>query len=132
MARGPKPKSTALRVVDGTFRPDRHQAQAESEPMPEGELEKPKYLKGRASKIWDREAPVLSWLTRADSAMFGVWCSLQAEFEERPEDMVASRIGQLKSIGAELGLTSSGRARMGVSGKKKDVDPTAKFFDKKK
>jgi len=126
--RGAKPKPTELHVVQGTFRPGRHEEQAQNEPKPDGQLEKPKYLKGRAGRVWDRIAPKLDWLTEVDSDMLALWCGLQAEHESNLEDMPSSRISQMRTLAAELGLTASGRARIGASGKPKTVDPTSKFF----
>lgn len=126
--RGPKPKPTELHLVQGTYRPERHEDQAENEPKPEGKLEKPKYLKGRAARVWDRIAPKLEWLTEVDSDTLALWCGLQAEYESNLADMPSSRISQIRVLAAELGMTASGRARIGASGKPKKVDPTAKFF----
>lgn len=128
MTRGPKRKPTALHVVDGTYRADRHQAQSENEPMPEGRLEKPNYLKGRASKIWDRRAAALTWLTEVDSDAFATWCKLQALIETDFEDLPASMISQWRTLTSELGMVPAGRARIGASSGKKKTDPTEKYF----
>lgn len=126
--RGRKPKPTHMHLVDDTYRPGRHDEQAENEPQPGGKLEKPKYLKGRAGRIWDRIAPKLEWLTEIDSDMVALWCGLQAEHEDNLRDMPSARVAQMRTLAAELGMTASGRARIGASGKPKKVDPTSKFF----
>ena len=127
--RGPRPKPTKLHVVDGTFRPGRHAEQAANEPQPEGKLEKPKWLKGKASKIWDEWAPKLDWLTTVDSPVLALWCGLEVEVQTDLEDMTASRISQWRTLASELGMTPAGRARIGASGGKKKADPTEKYFD---
>ena len=110
--RGAKPKPTRLHVVDGTYRPDRHAGP--SEPEPEGELEKPPKLNGRAGDLWDRYMARAHWLTWADGPKALMWVHMQAEFERAPSKMVASRIGQLRSLGSELGLDPASRARIGT------------------
>lgn len=126
--RGAKPKSTHLHLVDGTHRKDRHERAGE--PKPEGAVERPKSLRGRASSLWDQFIARATWLTWADSPKAAMWCHLQAEFEKSPTGMVASRIAQLRALGSELGLDPSSRARMGVIGSKPadPKDPHAKFF----
>lgn len=130
MNRGPKRKATALHVVDGTFKPSRHGDIQAAEPQPEGQLEKPKWLKQRqGGQIWDEIAPQLTWLTRVDSEKLAAWCKLgQAIREEDATDLPASYWSQWRTLGSELGLDPSGRARIGASSKPKTVDPTSKFF----
>lgn len=134
MQRGPKRKPTRLHVVDDTFVPSRHAEMAANEPQPEGELEKPKNLKGKAAKLWDHWAPRLDWLTTVDSPKLAMWCRMAADIDDARStfDVPASYISQWRTLGSELGLDPSARARMGASGKKKDADPTEKFFGKKK
>lgn len=130
MNRGPKRKPTALHVVDGTFKPSRHGEIEASEPQPEGQLEKPKWLKQRVGgQVWDEWAPELTWLKRIDSEKFAGWCKLaQAVRERDPFDIPAAYWSQWRTIASELGFDPSGRARIGASGKPKTVDPTSKFF----
>lgn len=107
-------KPTHLHAVDGTYRSDRH-GDRENEPQPEGKPVKPKFLKGRASEIWDEYAAVCYWLTAADSHSFATWCSLAAELERGVKKMVASRISQMRALGSELGTSGPGtRSRINV------------------
>lgn len=127
MVRGVKPKSAALHVVNGTYEPGRHAARAEHEPEATGGLVKPKHLKGRASKIWDETARLLTWLAESDSAALALWCGLEAEVRAGIGDMTASRISQWRALAHELGLTPSGRARIG-SERAKAKDDADKYF----
>lgn len=107
---------------DGTLRADRHSER--QEPQPEGKPAKPKWLRGRASKLWDEYVGVAYWLTAADSHNFAAWCGLAAELERGITKMVASRISQYRMLGDVLGLAGPGsRARINVGnalGKGKD------------
>jgi hypothetical protein len=133
--RGPKPKPKHLHVVDGTFNVTRHGPRdAVGDPENDGPPVKPRYLKGRASKLWDEAVGVFWWLDVGDGYKLGLWCSLQSEFEDAPEKMVASRIGQLRALGSELGVDRSSRERLGVKNggpKKKTENPDdpSSFFN---
>jgi phage terminase small subunit len=116
MNRGPKPKPFELRVIEGT-------AGADQDPgLPTiGVLTLPKWLKGAARKIWEEHAPLLPWLVRVDSETLATWCVLASEFHRDPHGMLAARISQMRTLAAELGMTPSGRTRIGnsqTSGKK--------------
>lgn len=131
MKRGPKSRAVALHVVGGTYRPDRHETAANA-PEPTGRPVRPKFLKGRAAKVWSEYVGVAFWLTDAESHILAVWCSLTAEIETSVALMPAARISQWRTLAAELGLTPSARARIGgKDGKKKSSkeDPAAEFFD---
>lgn len=143
--RGRKPNP--LRLITGSHLKDRPlPAQCESEsPIPGGPVEKPKSLKGAAGKQWDTYIARCHWLTWADGPKALMWCHLQAEYEKKPIDMIASRIAQLRALGSELGLDVASRDRMGVTiltgraptqqqetsdgGKKEQVSPAKKYFD---
>lgn len=121
-------KPTALHVIDGSFRPGRHAART-SEPQPTGSPVKPKYLKGKASRIWDEHVQIGHWLTAADSLALAAWCSLGAEMERKFADMPASRISQWRTLGAELGFLCASRSRINVnSASKAKEDPAEKYF----
>ncbi len=128
--RGPKPKSAEVHILQGTYRPGRHEEAAENAPQPEGQLEKPKWLKQRqGGQVWDELAPQLTWLKRIDSEKLAAFCKLSvAIHEEDALDVPASYWSQWRTLGAELGFDPAGRVRIGASGKPKQTDPTAKFF----
>jgi P27 family predicted phage terminase small subunit len=85
---GRRPKPTALKLVDGTARPDRMNP---DEPIPpSGEVKCPVWLHGRARRVWRELEPVLKAmgvLTVADVAMFAALCETQAEFIDAREDV---------------------------------------------
>jgi phage terminase small subunit len=117
--------------MEGTARADR--MPKDEPPVPEGEVVRPKFLKGRARKLWDQYAPALEkmgTLTVVDTPNFATWCVLMAAFEKDGADMKASQIAQLRMLGDALGMSASGRAKIGGSnGKsKKKADPAERFF----
>lgn len=102
----------------------------EPEP-PAGEIVKPAFLKYRASELWDERSPkfiAMGTLTVADVDNFAAWCVLMAEFEKSQEKMQASLVAQMRMLGAEFGMGASARAKLGTTGKRKDNDPSDKFF----
>lgn len=112
--RGRKPKPTHLKLVTGN--PGGREIN-ENEPVPSGAVIKPRFLTGRASKVWDEYAPGLirvGLITAADRHAFAALCCLMAEFEAEPRDMVASRIAQMRALWAEFGMTPSARTRLQV------------------
>lgn len=99
--------------------------------MPEGAPEKPKGLRGVASKLWDTRIAKAFWLTWADSDKAAMWCFLQAEFYAAKGKMVAARVGQLRALGSELGFDPAARARIGGDAKSKETkDPASKYLDR--
>jgi len=111
--RGKKPTATVIKLAQGTFRGDRHDAKRE--PKPQGAVEKPPRLRGRASTLWDQFIDRAFWLTWADGPKALIWVHLQAEFEKSPVKMQSARIAQLRALGSELGLDPSSRARLGAN-----------------
>jgi phage terminase small subunit len=127
---GRKPKPTKLKELLGN--PGGRDLNL-AEPAPEGKPQKPKFLKGRAAKIWDEYAPQLTAmgvLTSVDSHTFAAWCCLAAEFERAPDRMQAARIAQMRALAAAFGLEASARSRLTTSdGKPNKEDPADKYFD---
>jgi len=82
------------------------------EPVVTGPIEKPRGLRGKASELWDTYILPAFWLRWPDAPMATLWCELQAEFERSPQQMLSSRIGQLRACASELGLTPAARARI--------------------
>ena len=110
--KGRKRTPAELHVVRGSFRKDRHGEQPDATPSDRNVVKKPAYLKGRAGRIWNARAPALAALgvlQRNDAEMFGIWCTLAAEFEESPSAMNAARISQLRGLAASFGLSPSDR-----------------------
>lgn len=79
--RGPPPKPTAIKQMEGTYRPDRA---AQDEPLIEpGIPEPPKLLTGRARAAWDRIGPELEKmgvLTTVDGVALELLCDAYAEW----------------------------------------------------
>jgi len=91
----------------------------------------PKYLTGRSADVWSENLPRLHWLTKTDGPLFSTWCALQAAFESAPDEMHTARLAQLRLLASDLGLTGSGRARLGVGVEPpgaEDDDPAAKYL----
>jgi hypothetical protein len=111
--RGRKPNP--LRLVTGSHLKDRPLPQKRDVIAPGGPIERPEKLKGAPGKLWDRYIARCHWLTWADGPKALMWCHLEAEYEKKPTEMIASRIAQLRAVGSELGLDVSSRDRMGVT-----------------
>lgn len=83
MTAGRPRKPTALKIVQGTARPDRANP---SEPKPpEGPVSPPSWLRGRAKTAWKWVAPVLEEmgvLTTADTHTLALLCDAYAEYIE--------------------------------------------------
>lgn len=91
-ARGPAPKSTNMRILEGN--PSRRPLN-DDEPKPEGKVTRPRYLTAAAKREWDRLAPVLEGcgiLTAADVTLFAAFC-----------DAVAHHQAVSKELDAEIG-----------------------------
>lgn len=95
-----------------------HRPLPDQEPEPQGEVIRPKFLRGRAARLWDEYAPELiriGTLTSVDAHMFATWCALAAELEKSPANMNASRIGQMRALASSFGMDASSRARIGTA-----------------
>lgn len=107
-------KPTALHLVEATTNVTRHKDR-KGEPVLTGKPKRPKFLRGRASKLWDEYVVIAYWLTEADSHALAIWCGLTAEAERGISKMTASRLSQLRSYGGELGFAGPGaRSRINV------------------
>jgi P27 family predicted phage terminase small subunit len=83
MPRGAPRKPSHLKVVQGTFRPDRT-PEHEPKPAPVMDLSPPAEVLGHARKIWTRLAPLLSrlgLLTEADSEQFAALCNAWGRYQ---------------------------------------------------
>jgi len=86
-------------------------------------------LKGRPAQLWDAVAEFAFWLAAVDGYKLHIWCELQAEFEQRPDRMLSSRIAQLRAVGTELGLDPASRARLKTRPAKDTKAPAAEFLE---
>ena len=124
--RGRKPKPAHLKLVEGN--PGKRSLSVDG-PAAEGRPIKVPKLKGRASKLWAEVVERCWWLAEADSYKLGMWCHLEAEFEQDPLRMIASRISQLRGLGSELGMDPASRVRLGTTdGKRKPKTKAESYF----
>jgi len=102
-ARGPKPKPEYLKLIEGTARPDRKTE--ELVPQLEGVPERPKWLTGRARKLWERKVQTyekrgLNIVGCED--MLAQYCALEAkiidDYYRRKLIPPASLINALKGL----------------------------------
>ncbi len=122
--RGRRPKPLALHVVEGTFRRHRH-GDLDAVVVADLEIDPPKRLpRKRLRELWDRYIRTAFWLTDHDGPSAYMWVVLQEEFEKNP-NMIASRIAQLRGLGAELGLSYRNKAQTRPEGPESD---NARFF----
>jgi phage terminase small subunit len=123
-----KPTPTHLKVLRGN--PGKRPL-PKNEPQPQGDVIRPRFLKGRAAKIWEEYAPELirlKLLTSVDAHTFAAWCALTAEFEKDPTKMLAAKIGQMRALAAAFGMEASSRARLGTAPKSDERDPFEDFM----
>lgn len=120
--RGGRPrKPTALKLIQGTARPDRMNPLEPVAPELDN-LAAPSYLTATEKKQWDRHAEMLSKmrvLTEADCNALGRYCVLQARFlkEKRSKgefalDRMLKLNVQLQKLETDFGLTPSSRSRI--------------------
>lgn len=140
--RGQRPKPAFLKLVTGN---PGHREVPTTEPVVTGDPVKPTWLEGRGAELWTEVLGFAFWLSLADSYKLAAWCDRQAEFEKprRRQKWTASDRREHRSLGSELGLDPSSRARMALNdpgarsrrtaptdtpdGKKKD--PASKYLD---
>ena len=109
--RGRKPKPPTLRLVDGSFRSDRHGTKAQAVASVAaavaafGKLDKPKGLRGAAARAWDDFIAPATWLDGSCAPAAFAFCALWAEFRQSPANFQSARHAQLRAYMAELGLT---------------------------
>lgn len=141
MPKGPAPKPTKLKLIDGE-RKDRIN-QREPEPKTGGKLVCPKHLGREAQKYWKKEAPklqTLGLLTEIDGGPFEFLCEAYGNWMEYKKLLKESGIAirtpngslqlspaaimvnktydQYKKLCVEFGLTPSSRSRI-IVGKPK-------------
>jgi hypothetical protein len=116
---GQRPTPAWLKVVTGN--PGKR-AVPETEPLVKGDPVKPTWLVGRGGELWGEVLGFAFWLSLADSYKLAAWCDRQAEFEKprKRQKWTASDRREHRSLGSELGLDPSSRARMALN------DPQAK------
>lgn len=104
---GRRRKPLHLHLLQGTYRRDRHGTLPPAGPPPSGSAlgAAPDYLRGRrARELWGHLARLAPWLESVDRHKAGMWCALQAEWEQSRGAMRASRIAQLRLVAKDLGM----------------------------
>lgn len=149
--RGPAPKPTHLKVVEGTYRKDRA---AKNEPRPEpGAPNCPTWLHREAKREWRRIVPELErlgLLTELDRAALAAYCQSYADWYEAERRIRRSgtiqvtdtgyiaphpAVGQknqamqrMKQYLALFGLSPSDRTRVSAPEREETSDPLRDFL----
>jgi P27 family predicted phage terminase small subunit len=146
--RGPPPKPTALKKLEGTFRPDR--ATTNEVQAPPAAPLRPKLPRAAAEK-WDEIVPLLverGTLSLEDGAIlegycrsYDMWVRYQSDAEKKP--IVKTPFGpkvnpaagearkwetRLTAMGDRLGLNAAARSRVSAPEKPKQEDTTEDFL----
>ena len=132
MPRGRPRKPTALKRLQGTYRPDRESA---DEPMPSGHADPPDVLTAEALAEWERLAPdleAIGLLTVADRAVFAVYCQGWADYKKLTEQLNSmvswtwqSEQGYRQQC-PELGMRKEAWTRIKEAGSKLGLDPSSR------
>jgi phage terminase small subunit len=111
---GRRPTSAFLKLVTGN--PGKREIPT-TEPLVHGDPAKPTWLTGRGAELWTEVVGFAFWLSFADSYKLAAWCDRQAEFEKprKRSKWTASDRREHRSLGSELGLDPSSRARMALN-----------------
>ena len=132
---GRPPTPTSLKLLQGTFRADRHTADdIKAPPM---DLEPPRELTGVAKAKWMKLAvqlDALGVLKQTDRDALEAYCLLWTRWKKLEHDskrdptLIGDMVKvfvQVKSLMSELGLTPSGRVRVKAS--PPDTAPASKL-----
>lgn len=128
-ARGAKPKSANLRLIDGTHRTARHgDVEVAKKAVDEairkfGKLTRPKGLRGEGLNAWKKYIEPADWLDGSKEPAAIAFCELWQEFRFAPTSFPAAKHGQMRAYLNELGLTDE-RNRRDSERSEKD-----EFFD---
>jgi P27 family predicted phage terminase small subunit len=145
-ARGPAPKATQLKILQGTYRPDRANANEASPSVPDS-LDAPSFLHGAALDKWSELAPILirnGLLTECDLDTLTLYCQTWARYveaETRLQTEGSTTTAQsgyqqvsawvtiskntradLLKLGDRLGLNPSSRSRINITPQAEESD----------
>jgi P27 family predicted phage terminase small subunit len=150
--RGPPPKPTAQKKLEGTYRKDRDPTQGHDFQPPEGVPAMPKWLDKEAKAEWARVVPILTEgkvLSLLDGGAlerycvaYSNWVKAQRDVQKNgfvvktpfgPQKNPAVKIAQderaaAMRLGQELGLSPSARTRVKVAEKPAETDKTEEFL----
>jgi P27 family predicted phage terminase small subunit len=138
--RGPAPKPTQTKVLQGTYRPDR--APGEVFPEPPDDLTPPDWLSEPARDKWSELAPILAdqgLLTECDLDILSLYCNTWVRWREADDALqregmtttaqsgyqqvspyytIASKSqAELRALADRLGLSPSARSRIAIQPK---------------
>lgn len=150
MARGPKPKPTKLKLLQGTARPDRVNDKEPQPDQPRRPLACPHYIEGEARKEWRRlvkQLHAIGLATKIDRAALEQYVTLYARWLQAHENIkadgltiktklgfeivnpnisIANKATELMlKLAAEFGLTPSARTRLKIEKPQGAEDDTA-------
>jgi phage terminase small subunit len=121
-------KATALLLLEGGFRRDRHADRAPEPVHPIGGP--PSHLPADARRIWrEVTAAAGAWLRASDRSALGWFCRLEADARRDFGALPAGRLRALVTVAAHLGLTPADRARMPAAEDAKRDDDSPFFND---
>ncbi|MBZ9909006.1 hypothetical protein LB557_23640, partial [Mesorhizobium sp. BR115XR7A] len=105
MRRGKRPLPQGLRLVEGTYRSDRHGPAESAHVAAQERLIKPDWMRGGVGAAWDRFIAPAGWLDvfREPSAI--AFCELWEEFQAWPVRFPASKHGQMRGYMNDLALS---------------------------
>ena len=128
-------KSNALKLLEGTDRPDRHKDEAEF-PLAEGS-EAPDWLHGpEAVAEWELRVRLLEdagVLTEADLTILGHYCNMHGRACVKwraGSEPTAAEMTQLRMMATEFGFTPASRHKAVPSGSKNDSNAFANLGSK--
>lgn len=143
MPRGRPRKSLSLHLHEGTYKPDRHDIRAATEPAADGMPRCPRDLKGEARKFWERVVPQLVKMGIAKhpdrdalEQLSRLWAWWRAAAEEADADPTSQGIrmavlgysAEWARMAARFGLTPADRARIQVRPQKQKNTTEERYF----
>lgn len=112
MARPPKPAQ--LHLIQGTARPDRHDASVASVPALPGDMQAPEWLSpGAVAVFYDvvtRLEP-LRLLSAADRDAVAHYAAIMDQIQSAPHMATAAMHSQARNLRSDLGMTPVARTR---------------------
>jgi P27 family predicted phage terminase small subunit len=152
MTAGRKPKPTALKLIQGTYRPDRANA---NEPKPKPGIPLcPKFLQGEARETYRKVAKKLArigLLTEIDEMALAMLCQSWAEYLEASEKLretgmlvkspngfpmmnpylviANAAVKKVRALLVEFGMSPSSRSRISAAGAASAVDPGGEWME---
>lgn len=117
---GRPPKPTAIHIVQGTLRPDRHADRAREVQSDPGMPDPPDWLLPGALVMWGRimsDSRYVMALRRSHWEMIVLYCQLYARWEEAEKSgkpLPIMHMVALSNLGAKLGRNPSDQAKVHV------------------